>query len=127
MLANAQSYMEALLAPPATKAAATQPSTINHQPSTIPTGSLIIDMAQPQGRVARAFLEPDADFEPEFMKEQLKRRELNDKKNDNERKEGYDFYDLTAWSLPYAFGLEAYWSEDAPAVTGHLLKAGADG
>ena len=31
-------------------------------------------------------------------------------------KENYAFYDITAWSLPLAFGVETYWTEDAAAV-----------
>jgi hypothetical protein len=90
--------------------------------ATIPAGSLVIDLAQPQGRMARADLEPDADFEPEFVKEQYARRERNDKKNENERKEGYEFYDITAWALPYAYGLDAYWTEDSPSTNSRPLK-----
>ncbi len=102
--------------------ARSQPSTIHQAPSThFPAGALIVDLAQPQGYVARAFLEPDPDFEPEFTAEQYARRSRNEKKNDNERKEDYGFYDITAWSLPYAYGLEAYWTEDNPDVAARPL------
>jgi hypothetical protein len=97
---------------------------------TFPAGALVIDLAQPQGRLARAFLEPDADLEPAFVKEQIARRERNEKRNPNERQEGYDFYDVTAWALPYTFGVEAYWTEDAaPAAAADLrpLALGNDG
>ena len=94
---------------------------------TFPAGALIVDLAQPQGRMARAFLEPETDFEPEFLKEQLARRERNEKKNDNESKEEYGFYDTTAWSLPFAYGLETYWLEDAPETTAHALELDAQG
>ncbi len=94
---------------------------------TFPSGSLIVDLAQPQGRMARAFLEPEADFEPEFVKEQLARRDRNEKKNDNVRKEGYEFYDITAWSLPFAYGLDAYWTEDAADVASRALELDARG
>jgi hypothetical protein len=94
---------------------------------TFPVGALIVDLAQPQGRMARAFLEPETDFEPEFMKEQLARRDRNGKKNDNERKEGYGFYDTTAWALPFAYGLDAYWTEDAPDVPARALELDARG
>lgn len=86
-----------------------------------PVGSLVIDLAQPQGRVARAFLEPDPDFEAPFVREQQARRERNEKRNPNERKEEYEFYDITAWALPYAYGVKAYWTEDAPPIDARPL------
>ncbi len=105
-------------------------STLNAQRSTLqnfPAGALIVDLAQPQGRLARAFLEPDADFEPEFVKEQLARLERNDQRHDAEPKEGYGFYDITAWALPYTYGLAAFWTEDAPEVAQRALIADAEG
>jgi hypothetical protein len=92
-----------------------------------PAGSLVVDFAQPQGRLARALLEPDADMEPAFVTEQQARRERNEKRNDRERTEGYEFYDITAWSLPMTFGLESYGTEDASAVNGPLLTPDASG
>jgi len=85
---------------------------------TFPAGALVVDLAQPQGRVARAFLEPDADLEPTFVKEQIARQTRNEAKNPNERREDYGFYDTTAWSLPLAYGVEAFWTEDVPTVAG---------
>ena len=29
------------------------------------------------------------------------------------KREEYEFYDITAWSLPVAFGVDAYWTDDA--------------
>jgi hypothetical protein len=82
-----------------------------------PAGVLIVDLAQPQGRLAKAMLEPDAELDPEFVNRQLEIRQRNEKRGRNEPKERYGFYDVTAWSLPLAFGIEAYWTEDAPPVT----------
>ncbi len=86
-----------------------------------PAGSLIVDLAQPQGHLAKAFLEPDPKFSPDFVKDQKERRARNEKRNPNEAHEGYTFYDITAWALPYSFGLEAHWLEDAPKADGKLL------
>ena len=86
-----------------------------------PAGSIVIDLAQPMGKMARAFMEPDADLEPEFVKEQLAIQKRNEKKNDNERKDSFGFYDITAWSLPYTFGLESYWTEDALPLSASLI------
>lgn len=88
-----------------------------------PAGSLIVDLAQPQGRLAKAFLEPDPKFSPAFLKDQQDRRARNEKRNPNEAHEGYTFYDITAWAVPYSFGLEAHWLEDAPKSAGELLQA----
>ena len=75
----------------------------------------VVDLAQPQGRLARAVLEPDATLDPEFAKAQREKFFRNQRRGKAERGEDYEFYDITAWSLPYAFGVEAWWTEDAPA------------
>jgi hypothetical protein len=85
-------------------------------------GALVIDMAQPQGALAKSFLEPVVDFEPEFIKEQLERRKKATGDETYPRPEGSEFYDLTGWSLPYAHNLKAWWSSSTPvfsAATDH--------
>lgn len=49
-------------------------------------GSLVIDLAQPRARLAAARLEPDPEI-PHLY-----------------------FYDISAWSLPLAFGLSPSWA-----------------
>ena len=88
-----------------------------------PERSLVIDMAQGQGALAKALLEVESDFEPEFIAEQKRRREQEKKGETNPRGEGYEFYDLTAWSLPLAFGLDAWWCESRPPVQPSPKKA----
>jgi len=85
-------------------------------PRSFPAGALIVDLAQPQMRLAKALLEPEAELDPQFVKRQLEIRERNERRGKNVPKERYEFYDVTAWSLPLAFGVEAYWTEDAPRV-----------
>ena len=89
-------------------------------------GAYVIDLAQPQGRLARAILEPSDALDPEFAKAQLARYRRNLQRGRREDREGYEFYDVTAWSLPVAFGVETYWTEDAGAVTGDLLTLPAE-
>lgn len=81
-----------------------------------PAGSYVIDLAQPQKRLAKALLEPETPQDREFVREQLARFARNQRRGSNVEKEEYGFYDITAWSLPLAFGVEAYWTEDAGAI-----------
>lgn len=88
---------------------------------TFPAGALVVDLPQAEGRAARALLEPDAELDPVFAQKQIERFQRNQRRGPNATTEGYEFYDVTAWSLPYSFGLEAYWTEDVSAVRGARL------
>ena len=62
----------------------------------VPAGSYHVSVAQPAGRLARSLLDARFDMGEAFRKRQLDRkvRRLDD-----------EIYDLTAWSLPLAFGV----------------------
>ena len=75
---------------------------------TFPPGTFFISLQQPHSRLATALLEPAATAQDTF------------------------FYDVSAWSLPVAYGLEAYSSEsplpaavtavkEPPAVSGSVI------
>ena len=85
---------------------------------TFPVGSYVVDLVQPQARLATAILEPKSRLDSAFAQAQLDRWRRNQRRGPEASTEGYEFYDVTAWSLPYAFDVEAYWTEDAPALTG---------
>jgi hypothetical protein len=87
-------------------------------------GAYVIDLAQPQGRMAKAFLEPVTRLDSVFAREQLDRYRRNLLRAS--ASEYYEFYDVTAWSLPVTFGVEAYWTEDAAPLTGDLLTLPAE-
>jgi hypothetical protein len=87
------------------------------------SGAYVVDLSQPQGRLARAILEAEATLNPEFVAAELAKRERNDRRGKNTPQEYPGFYDITAWSLPIAFGVEAYWLGDAPAVSVQQLGA----
>jgi hypothetical protein len=92
---------------------------------TFPAGALVVDFAQPHGRMARALLEPEADVPADFRARQLEKFRRNQRRGDAAG-ERYEFYDVTAWSLPYTMGLEAWWTEDASPVTGDPLALAPD-
>ena len=87
-----------------------------------PAGAYVVDLAQPQKRMAKALLEPDTPQDEAFAREQLARFQRNERRGRGAAKEGYGFYDITSWSLPVVFGVEAYWTEDALPVGGDLLR-----
>lgn len=89
---------------------------------TFPAGSYVIDLNQPQRILAKAVLEPDTPQDKAFVADNMARFRRNQMKGTNQPKEDYGFYDITAWSLPLAFGLDAYWTEDGGAV-GDLMTA----
>jgi hypothetical protein len=89
-------------------------------------GAYVVDLAQPQGRVARAILEPSHELDPVFAQAQIAKFQRNHRRGKKAEGEGYEFYDITAWSLPVAFGVDAYWSDDTGPVAGDLLSLPAE-
>lgn len=79
---------------------------------TFPAGSYLIDMAQPQGRLAAAILKPNATLDSAFAQRQLDRFERNRRRGSGAPSEGYEFYDITAWAVPLTWGLDAAWTDE---------------
>jgi hypothetical protein len=84
-------------------------------------GAYVVDMAQPEGKMAKAFLEAAPFLDTVFARAQIEKYQRNARRASNASREGYEFYDVTAWSLPVTFGVEAYWTEDAATVAADLL------
>jgi hypothetical protein len=61
-------------------------------PRRFPAGAFIVSLEQPLSRLANAILEKEPFHSVPF------------------------FYDVSVWALPYNYGIEAYWTEDAPSV-----------
>ena len=89
-------------------------------------GAYVVDLAQPQGKVAKAILEPTHELEPAFAQQQIAKFRRNQRRGRRADGEEYEFYDITAWSLPVAFGVDAYWTDDTSPVAGDLLTLPAD-
>ena len=83
---------------------------------TFPAGSYVIDLNQPQRRLAKGMLEPQAGMERSFIEREIGKFQRNRRRGEDADKEDYGFYDITAWSLPLSFNLDAYWTEDAGAA-----------
>lgn len=88
---------------------------------TFPAGSYVVDLAQPEGRLASAILEPSARMDSAFVRAEVAKFERNRIRGEEASSEGYDFYDITAWSLPLTLGLDAVWTDDVSAATGSLV------
>lgn len=63
-----------------------------------PAGALIVDKAQPQGRLITTLLSPTTPLPPDFIAEQESRRD---------RGLNHELYDVTAWSMPLMDGVSA--------------------
>jgi len=72
-----------------------------------PAGSYVIGLNQPQMRLIRALLAPESPISPQFIEEERERQE---------KREGSHFYDVTAWSMPLTYGIDAYWTGEPSAV-----------
>ena len=88
---------------------------------TFPAGSYVVDLGQPQRRLAKALLEPSATFDRGFVEQEIQRFQRNRRRGESADHEDYDFYDITAWSLPFTFNLEASWTEDALPLAGDAV------
>ncbi|MBM4060586.1 MAG: peptidase M14 [Planctomycetes bacterium] len=83
-----------------------------------PAGSYVVPMAQPASGLAHVLLHPHFDMDPAYLAEQ-RRREA--------RRLGTEFYDVTAWSLPLLFGVEAWTTSSPLAGRRTVLRAGEAG
>jgi hypothetical protein len=71
----------------------------------LPDATWLVPANQPAGPMVRALLDPHVPMQAPFFREE---REYL------ERGKGTRLYEVTAWSLALAYGVEAYWTADSP-------------
>ncbi len=74
---------------------------------TFPSGTYVIEAAQPRNRLVRVLLEPEIPVPEGFLEEARKRVD---------RAENPRFYDITAWSLPLLFGIDGFSTTDGSSL-----------
>ncbi len=82
-----------------------------------PASTFVIEAAQPEGRLVRALLDPETPVPEDFLAEARARVQ---------RGESARFYDISAWSLPLLFNLQAYSSSDGGALATERLQGSAE-
>ena len=70
-------------------------------------GVYLVPLDQPAGALVRQLLDPHIPMEARFLREE---REYF------ERGRGTRLYEVTAWSLPLAYDVEAYWTHEKPSA-----------
>jgi hypothetical protein len=73
----------------------------------LPPGSFVVELAQPTKRLIRTVLDPEVPMGEEFVREQERRRKRNLPD---------EIYDVTGWSLPAMFRVEAEPCDAVPDV-----------
>ena len=79
----------------------------------LPEGTYVVRMDQPKKRLIQTIVEKEAELSEKFIQEQTQR-----KKNELP----VQIYDITAWSLPLAYGLDIYWTEVQSNVSASIIK-----
>ena len=78
-----------------------------HQCFKFPEGTLVAHLRQPHRRMLQTLCEFDPHLTDGFLLKE--RKELENRRRTL-------IYDVTSWSLPLAFGIEAYWAKRMPEV-----------
>ncbi|RMG45016.1 MAG: peptidase M14 [Acidobacteria bacterium] len=74
------------------------------QSKQFPAGTYVISLAQPAKRLINTLLAKQTPMDEAFIKEQLRR---------HKKRLGDQIYDITGWSLPLLFDVDAYMAEEA--------------
>ncbi|HEV8384668.1 MAG TPA: M14 family metallopeptidase [Candidatus Acidoferrales bacterium] len=83
------------------------------QAKEFPAGTFVILLAQPNKRLLKTLMDKNTPLPDDFVQEQIRRRK---------KRLGEQFYDVTGWSMPLLYGVEAYMAEQASAGNFTTLK-----
>ena len=78
-----------------------------------PAGSYLVSLSQPAKRLLKTLMDRQTDQDREFLEEQRQRNRL---------RKPEEFYDVTAWSLPFLFDLPCYLAETVSNVQASVLR-----
>ncbi|HEY3781913.1 MAG TPA: M14 family zinc carboxypeptidase [Fimbriimonadaceae bacterium] len=91
----------------------------------VQTNYLSIPLGQPQGHLVKSLFDPAADFEPAFLKEQIRRKALADGEEKYPGADSAEFYDFTGWNPAFAANVNGVLTEVDP-VQMELIFMGHD-
>lgn len=80
-----------------------------------PAGSYVVPTEQPERRLVRDLLDPQVSMDEKFLTEEEKRRKLRQRS---------EIYDVTAWSLPLQFNVEAVAAAEKSTGNFEFVKMG---
>ncbi len=78
-----------------------------------PAGSYLVSLAQPAKRLAKTLMDKQTLQDKEFIDEQRER---------NRKRQSEEFYDVTAWALPFLYDVPCYMAEQASSGNFMTLK-----
>lgn len=90
---------------------------------TFPAGSYVVELNQPQKLLIKGWLEQDTPQDDAFVRDEMAKFKRNEMRGRSAVREEYRFYDITAWNMPLAFDIDAFWTEDAGTFNGPVVTA----
>ncbi len=78
--------------------------------------TLMVDLRQEFGPIAKSLFEAVSDFEQEFKDAQMNKKKTAPEGEQYPGPEGVEFYDLTGWALPYLYSVRAFWTVGSEKV-----------
>ncbi len=89
----------------------------------VPVGAYVVQLAQPNARIAGTLLVPNVQLPDSFAAQELARRARNARRGPDDQ-ERHAFYDVTAWNLILAAGVRGYWSGQAVSLQAEPITLG---